>query len=142
MDTNRIIADIDTEISKLQQARALLSSAATKTGPGRPKSTKPRVTKPKKLEELISEMGRHCDEVNASGAIEIEYEIHPRLACVLRHDQLGMIVRWNQRYEGSVQKGGLCVEEYNSRLFFNNEIGNRVIVRPPSQLHTRSFPAA
>jgi hypothetical protein len=86
-----------------------------------------------KLEELIREMVRHCDEVNGSGAIKIEYEIHPRLACVLRHDQLGMIVRWNQQHEGSVQKGGLCVEEYNSRLFFNNELGNRVIVRPPNR---------
>jgi hypothetical protein len=38
MDTNRIIVDIDTEISKLQQARALLSSVATKKGPARPKS--------------------------------------------------------------------------------------------------------
>jgi hypothetical protein len=48
MDTNRIIADIDTEISKLQQVRELLSSAATKKGPGRPKSTEPNVTKLKK----------------------------------------------------------------------------------------------
>ncbi len=48
MDTNRIIADIDTEISKLQQARALLSSTATKKGQGRPKSTGPKVAKPKK----------------------------------------------------------------------------------------------
>jgi hypothetical protein len=45
MDTNRIIADIDTEISKLQQVRALLSSVAIKKGPGRPKSTEPKVTK-------------------------------------------------------------------------------------------------
>ena len=56
MDTNRIIADIDTEISKLQQARALLSSAATKKGPGRPKSTVPKVTKPKKRK--LSAKGR------------------------------------------------------------------------------------
>ena len=48
MDTNRIIADIDTEISKLQQARALLSNVATKKGAGRPKSVEPKVTKPKK----------------------------------------------------------------------------------------------
>ena len=49
MDTNRIIADIDTEISKLQQVRALLSSAAIKKGhPGRPKTTEPKVAKPKK----------------------------------------------------------------------------------------------
>jgi hypothetical protein len=45
MDTNRIIADIDTEISKLQQARALLSNVSTKKGPGRPKSTEPKVLK-------------------------------------------------------------------------------------------------
>jgi hypothetical protein len=56
MDTNRIIADIDTEISKLQQARALLSSVATEKGPSRPKSTKPNVTKPKKRK--ISAKGR------------------------------------------------------------------------------------
>jgi hypothetical protein len=56
MDTKRIIADIDTEISKLQQARALLSSTATKKGPASPKSTKPNVTKPKK--GRISAKGR------------------------------------------------------------------------------------
>ena len=56
MDTNRIIADIDTEISKLQQARALLSGVATKKGPGHPKSTNPKVTKPKK--RTLSAKGR------------------------------------------------------------------------------------
>jgi len=55
MDTNRIIADIDTEISKLQQVRALLSGVATKKGPGRPKSTEPKV-EPKKRK--ISAKGR------------------------------------------------------------------------------------
>ena len=44
-----------------------------------------------------------------------------------------MIVRWHQQYEGSVQKGGLSVEEYSGRLFFNSELGNRVILRPPNQ---------
>jgi hypothetical protein len=56
MDTNRIIADIDTEISKLQQARALLSGVATKKGLGRLKSTNPKVTKPKK--RTLSAKGR------------------------------------------------------------------------------------
>jgi hypothetical protein len=56
MDTNRIIADIDTEIFKLQQARALLSDVATKKGPGRPKSTEPKVTEPKKRK--LSAKGR------------------------------------------------------------------------------------
>jgi hypothetical protein len=48
MTTNGIIEQLDIEISNLQQARALLSNVATKKGPGRPKSTQPRVTKPKK----------------------------------------------------------------------------------------------
>ncbi len=56
MDTNRIIADIDTEISKLHQVRELLSSVGVKKGPGRPKSTEPKVTKPKKRK--ISAKGR------------------------------------------------------------------------------------
>ena len=49
MDTNRIIADIDTEISKLQQARALLSSVATKKGPGRPISAKAKKPNKKRM---------------------------------------------------------------------------------------------
>jgi hypothetical protein len=56
MDTNRIIADIDTEISKLQQARALLSNVAIKKGPGRPKSNQSQVAKPKK--RTLSAEGR------------------------------------------------------------------------------------
>jgi hypothetical protein len=48
MDTRRIIGDIDTEISKLQQVRALLSNVTIKKGPGRPKSVESQVTKPKK----------------------------------------------------------------------------------------------
>jgi hypothetical protein len=56
MDTSRIITDIDTEISKLQQVRALLSGVATKKGQGRPKSTEPKATKPKKRE--MSAKGR------------------------------------------------------------------------------------
>jgi hypothetical protein len=57
MDTNRILADVDTEISKLQQARALLSNVSTKKGPGAvPNPTEPKVTKPKKIK--MSAKGR------------------------------------------------------------------------------------
>jgi hypothetical protein len=49
MDTNSIIKQIDTEISNLQQARAILIGAApAKKGPGRPKSNRSQVAKPKK----------------------------------------------------------------------------------------------
>ena len=42
MEVSRIIAEIDAQISKLQQARELLSGTITKAakGPGRPKGSK------------------------------------------------------------------------------------------------------
>jgi hypothetical protein len=42
VEVSRIIAEIDAQISKLQQARELLSGTAAKTGkgPGRPKGSK------------------------------------------------------------------------------------------------------
>jgi hypothetical protein len=42
VEVSRIIAEIDAQISKLQQARELLSDAAVKVkkGPGRPKGSK------------------------------------------------------------------------------------------------------
>lgn len=41
MEVNRIIAEIDAQILKLQQARALLAGTTTsRTGPGRPKGSK------------------------------------------------------------------------------------------------------
>lgn len=43
MEVNRIIAEIDAQISKLQQARALLAgtmASAARTGRGRPKGSK------------------------------------------------------------------------------------------------------
>ena len=41
MEVNRIITEIDAQILKLQQARALLSDASSpfRSGPGRPKGT-------------------------------------------------------------------------------------------------------
>jgi hypothetical protein len=48
MDTNATIADIDAEISKLQQVRAILTSTGIKKCLRRPKSTEPKVSKPKK----------------------------------------------------------------------------------------------
>lgn len=47
MEVSGIIAEIDTQISKLQQARALLADApVTKPGPGRPKKSTTAAVKP------------------------------------------------------------------------------------------------
>lgn len=48
MEVNRIIAEIDAQISKLQQARALLAGTTTgHTGRGRPKGSKNGATSTK-----------------------------------------------------------------------------------------------
>jgi hypothetical protein len=38
VDFNRLVQEIDSEISRLQQARALLTGEPTKRSPGRPKA--------------------------------------------------------------------------------------------------------
>jgi len=56
MEVSGIIAEIDAQIAKLQQARALLSGAAgivKKAGPGRPKGS--ANTKPRKRHKLSKE---------------------------------------------------------------------------------------
>jgi hypothetical protein len=48
VEISRIIAEIDAEIQKLQQARALLASTpSVRTGPGRPKGSKTVASKRK-----------------------------------------------------------------------------------------------
>lgn len=55
MEVNRIIAEIDAQILKLQQARALLAgaSAPVRKGPGRPKGS--TNTAPKRKRSLTPE---------------------------------------------------------------------------------------
>jgi len=51
VEVSRIIAEIDDQISKLQQARALLAGAAqpVRTGPGRPKGSTNSTKRKRKL---------------------------------------------------------------------------------------------
>lgn len=51
MDFNRVVHEIDEEISRLQQARALLTGEATKRGPGRPKASA-TISKPAKAAKV------------------------------------------------------------------------------------------
>lgn len=46
MDFHRLIQEIDSEISRLQQARALLVGEPAKRGPGRPKARVTRAAAP------------------------------------------------------------------------------------------------
>jgi hypothetical protein len=56
VEVSRIIAEIDAQISKLQQARQLLSGTVTAAkGPGRPKGSKNAVAKPRRKHKLSPE---------------------------------------------------------------------------------------
>lgn len=44
MDLNRLVREIDSEIARLQQARALLTGETTRRGPGRPKVAATKAT--------------------------------------------------------------------------------------------------
>lgn len=57
MEVSRIINEIDAQIAKLQQARALLAgTVAVRTGPGRPKGSKNAAAAPRKRK--LSAAGR------------------------------------------------------------------------------------
>jgi hypothetical protein len=63
VEVSRIIAEIDAQISKLQQARELLSGTVAKTGkkPGRPKGSKnakPAAAAPATRKRKLSPEGR------------------------------------------------------------------------------------
>jgi hypothetical protein len=64
MDFHRLVQEIDSEISRLQQARALLIGEPTKRGPGRPKAAAgqkraaPAASKPAKRKRRLSPEGR------------------------------------------------------------------------------------
>ena len=55
MDVTRIIAEIDAQISKLEQAKALLTGSAPRVGRGRPKGS---TNKPGRKKRHLSPEGR------------------------------------------------------------------------------------
>jgi hypothetical protein len=49
METKKILAALDTEIARLQEAKALLTGTTVKRAPGRPKGTSAPVAKKRKM---------------------------------------------------------------------------------------------
>ena len=55
MQTSQILAELDAEIARLQQAKALLAGETVKRGPGRPKTTSETAPTKKKKRNLTPE---------------------------------------------------------------------------------------
>jgi hypothetical protein len=82
---------------------------------------------------LISEIEHQIPDVNDQSEFAIEWEVSLG-ACILRHKQVSMIVRWHQRWTNSLEDSGVSVEEYNGHLLFNSERGQFIQFDRPDQI--------
>jgi hypothetical protein len=91
--------------------------------------------------QLLSEIARQCSELSSGGRLSIETEIDLRAqqAIVIRNQDVGMIVTWQQPYANSLQRSGLYVREYNSQLLFTSELSHRMYMRQPEQIKETKY---
>jgi hypothetical protein len=88
---------------------------------------------------LIRRIESQIGELKANGHPEIECEAHPNEHIILRHQKVGMIIRWRQRFTNSLEHSGLDVEEYSSKLLFNRELRSYMYSQPPTVIKTLQF---
>jgi hypothetical protein len=86
------------------------------------------------VNSLMSEIEHQIPDVNDQSEVDIECEVS-RGACILRHAQVSMIVRWHQRWTNSLEDSGILVEEYNGGLLFNRERGHFIQPHQPDQIN-------
>lgn len=88
---------------------------------------------------LIRSVESQVGELKSHGHAELECEAKPPQCVILRHERVGMIIRWRQRWTNSLEDSGLFVEEYNSRLLFNSELGLRMYLNRPQIIQNHQF---
>lgn len=96
------------------------------------------------IKQLFSEIARQCSELPSGGRLSIETEIDLRersaqQAIVIRNQDVGMIVAWQQPYTNSLQSSGLYIREYNSPLLFTSELSRRMYLRQPEQIKETKY---
>jgi hypothetical protein len=72
------------------------------------------------VKKVVGALEKEVVNVNAHGDLEVECEASDS-TCVLRSDNVGMILRWDQRFDRSLEGSALSVEEYTGRLRFNRD---------------------
>jgi len=92
-----------------------------------------------KVGELFAEIERQCREVNAQGNLEIEYETNEGHACILRHDRVGVVVNWHQKYGNSLDDSGLSVDEFTGPLILQRELGRFMYFRQPEKIKSTTY---
>jgi len=88
---------------------------------------------------LIRRVESQVGELKSHGHAGLECEACPPECVVLRYQKVGMIIRWKQRWTNTLEDSGLILEEYNSRLLFNSELGSRMYLRRPEVIRAHQF---
>lgn len=91
------------------------------------------------LHRLFSTIEEGCLTIQNDGTLDIECEVNGGDACILRCEQVGMILRWNQPYGNVLQKSMLFVESYRGHLRFNRDPDMRVHYHPPDLLERLKY---
>jgi hypothetical protein len=88
---------------------------------------------------LVRRVENQVGELRSHGHAGLECEANPSEHVILRYQRVGMIIRWSQRWSNSLEDSGLFVEEYNSRLLFNSELGQQMYIKRPEIIQTHHF---
>lgn len=88
------------------------------------------------LERLFQHLELQCREIESAASVDLEYEIIPKQSCVLRCEQVGMVIRWNKPYGNTFDESSLRVETYDGHLRFSRDQSDRFHYFHP-QLLTR-----
>jgi hypothetical protein len=91
------------------------------------------------IDELFAEINRQCSDVSEQGHLDIECEVNGRQSCVLRFEHVGMIARWHQRYNNSLEDSGLSLDEYKGHLRFKSDQGSFVQFQIPDRIKSTVY---
>ena len=88
---------------------------------------------------LIRRVESQVGKLKSHGHNGPECEANPPEHVIIRHQKVGMILRWRQRWTNSLEDSGLFVERYNSKLLFHSELGAQMYSRRPEVVQTHHF---
>lgn len=91
------------------------------------------------LEKLLVQMAKQCGAIRKDGALDLECEINGKSACILRCEQAGLIARWDQRYQNSLEESHLTIEHYRGHLRFNSDPQLHVHYFPPDRVKSMAY---
>lgn len=91
------------------------------------------------LETLFGKIVAYCAEIEKCGALDMEYEVNEKQSCILRCNNVGMIVRFDQRYVNTLDESGLAVEQYRGLLRFNRDSVSQVHYFPPKLIKKEEY---